>query len=513
MINSAKEYHWATKHIRHRIKPHYLDFNNYPDQVKSYDFIKKIDLTKDLSNIDVDLNSIFLRPQSDQDKAESGRPFRLNTLSEILLLSYGVSRTGYTNGAPFYFRTTPSAGGLYPCHLYLAVRCIDGLETGLYYCNLIQGFLGLIQKGENPVQGKNEPSFSIFITGEFFNSSWKYRDRAFRYILLDSGHLIENISLAVKASGRFFSIDYDFDDEKVSQVLSLDNKKEVPLACMNVGQDKHILKNLIEAGPGLIGPKAEEKKRLTTATSYPLLQKIYDLSKTVSQGKSVDSQNIQMVTGQPQKTISLSDLKADLKANFKADSETGFKDQAVKINYRDTVIRRRSKRNFIPKELDMKKAIALIRLASSLFGSQTDQAGKVDPYLEFGISCRNVSGIDDGFYLFSRDRLSLLLIEKGRFQDYLSQVCLDQKWIANAALNFLFMANMTSLEKKFGPRGYRYLLMQSGRIAQRIYLAATGMDLGCCGVGALYDEEAQNLFDLNEESALFYVVSTGPVKK
>ena len=504
-ITTAKEYHWATKHIRHRIKPHYLDFKNYPDQVKSYDFVKKIDLTKDLSNVDVDLNSIFIQPQSDQDEEVSGKQFRLTTLSEILLLAYGVSRTGYANGAPFYFRTVPSAGGLYPCHLYLAVRCMDGLEPGIYYCDLIKGFLGLIQRGEHPVQGKNEPSFSLIITGEFFNSSWKYRKRAFRYILLDSGHLIENVSLAVKALGRFFSIDYDFDDEKVSRFLSLNNTKEVPLACVNVGQDKHILKNLIETGPDLIGPRAEEKKRLSTATSYPLLQKIYDLSKAVSQGHSIDSQNIKVVTVKPQKTINLSDLKADFKADIK--------DQAVKINYRDTVIRRRSKRNFIPKELDMNKAIALIRLASSLFGAQTDQAGKVDPYLALGISCRNVSGLDDGFYLFSRDRLSLLLINKGQFQDNLSQVCLDQRWIANAALNFLFMANLARLEKNFGPRGYRHLLMQSGGIAQRIYLAATGMDLGCCGVGALYDEEAQSLFDLNEESALFYVVSTGPVKK
>ena len=502
MITTAKEYHWATKHIRHRIKPHYLDFKNYPDQVKSYDFVKKIDLTKDLSNIDVDLNSIFIQPQPDQDQAGLSRPFRLTTLSQILLLSYGVTRTGYSaNGAPFYFRTTPSAGGLYPSHLYLAVRCMDGLETGLYYCNMIQGFLGLIQRGENPAQEKNELSFSFIITGEFFNSSWKYRERAFRYILLDSGHLIENLSLAIKALGRFFSIDYDLDDEKVSRFLSLNNTKEVPLACVNVGQDKHILKNLIETGSDLIGPKAEEKKRLSTATSYPLLQKIYDLSKAGFYDNSADSQNIQVSIAKPQKTINLS--------NFK----TNFKDQAVKINYRDAIIRRRSKRNFIPKELDMNKAIALIRLASSLFGPQTDQSGKVDPFLTLGISCRNVSGLDDGFYLFSRDRLSLLLISKGQFQDNLSQVCLDQRWIKNAALNFLFMANLASLEKKFGPRGYRHLLMQSGRIAQRIYLAATGLDLGCCGVGALYDEEAQNLFDLNEESALFYVVATGPVKK
>jgi len=501
MVNTAKEYHWATKHIRHRIKPHYLDYNNYPDQVKSYDFVKKIDLTKDLSNVDVDLNSIFIQPQPDKDQAESGRSFSLNTLSEILLLAYGVSRTGYVNGAPFYFRTVPSAGGLYPCHLYLAVRCMDGLETGLYYCNMIQGFLGLIQRGENPAQGKNEPSFSFIITGEFFNSSWKYRERAFRYILLDSGHLIENISLAVKASGQFFSIDYDFDDEKVSRFLSLNNTKEVPLACVNVGQDKHIIKNLIETGLDLIGPKAEERKRLSTATSYPLLQKIYDLSKAGFYDNGAGSQNIQVGTAKPQKTIGLSNFKAD------------FKDQAVKINYRDAVIRRRSKRNFIPKELDMNKAIALIRLASSLSGSQADQAGKVDPYLTLGISCRNVSGLDDGFYLFSRNRLSLLLISKGQFQDNLSQVCLDQRWIANAALNFLFMANLASHEKNFGPRGYRHLLMQSGRIAQRIYLAATSLELGCCGVGALYDEESQILFELNEESALFYVVSTGRVKK
>ena len=497
-ITTAKEYHWATKYIRHRIKPHYLDFKNYPDPVKSYDFIKKVDLTKDLLNLDTDLNSIFTQP----DQAELFRPFRLSTLSEILLLAYGVTRTGYTaNGAEFFFRTTPSAGGLYPCHLYLAVRCMDGLETGVYYCDLIRGFLGLIQRGEHSARGKNEFSFSFIITGEFFNSSWKYRERAFRYILLDSGHLIENIALAVKAFGRFFSIDYSFDDEKVLGFLSIDHTKEVPLACVNVGQDEHNLKNLIEAGPDLTGPKAEEKMRLSAVTSYPLLQKIYDLSKVSFFDNTADPQNIQVLTGQPQKTINLSDFEAD------------FKGPPVKINYVDTVIRRRSKRNFIPKELDMNKAVVLISLASSLLGPQTDLAGKVDPHLVLGISCQNVSGLDDGFYLFSRDRLSLLLISKGRFQDNLSQVCMDQRWIANAALNFLFMANLTGLEKKYGPRGYRYLMMQSGRVAQRIYLAATGLGLGCCGVGALYDEEAQNLFDLNEESVLLYVVATGPVKK
>ncbi|NNL42392.1 MAG: hypothetical protein HKO79_07840 [Desulfobacterales bacterium] len=363
----------------------------------------------------------------------------------------------------------------------------------------------MIHRGEPPAQRKNEISFSLIVTGEFFNSSWKYRERAFRYILLDSGHLIENISLAVNALDQFFSIDYDFDDEKVSRFLSLDQTKEVPLACVNVGQDENAVKNLIQIGPDLTGLKAEEKKRLTIPISYPLLQKIYDLSKVISYNDDAGLQNMQVVAGQPQKSINLFDLTND--------SKTDFKDPSVKINYANTVFRRCSKRNFIPQELDRNRAFSLIRLTASLFGTKSDLSGKVDPHLALGISCQNVSGLDDGFYLFSPDRLSLLLMSLGHFQDHLSEVCLDQRWIKNAALNFLFMANFECLEKEFGPRGYRYLLMQSGRIAQRIYLAATGLDLGCCGVGALYDEEAQNLFGLNKESALFYVVSAGPIKK
>jgi SagB-type dehydrogenase family enzyme len=274
---------------------------------------------------------------------------------------------------------------------------------------------------------------------------------------------------------------------------------------VNVGQDKKRLKNVAETGLDLIGPKAKEKKRLTTATSYPLLHQIYDLSKMISWSNNTNPQYPPVVKAKPQKTFILSDLQAD--------SKFDFEDLAIKVNYVDTVIHRRSKRNFIPQELDTKRAVALIRLAASPLEPQTDQAVNINPLLGLGITCQNVSDMEDGFYLYSQDRLSLLLMRKGQFQDNLSQVCLDQRWIKNAAFNFLFMINLAVLEKEFGPRGYRYVLMHSGRIAQRIYLAATGLGLGCCGVGALYDEEAQNLFELNNESALFYLVSTGPVKK
>jgi SagB-type dehydrogenase family enzyme len=315
-------------------------------------------------------------------------------------------------------------------------------------------------------------------------------------MLLDSGHLIENISLALKAVDLGGGISYDFDDETMSRFLSLDNTKEIPLACVTVGMDDQMLSDQIDADTALTGPRAEQKKVQSSGPFYAVLQEIYDMGKTDCRKGYAVSQKPQSVTQKAQKTLRLADFQA----------------LPIKINYMDAVVRRRSKRNFISRALDINTAAVLIQLASSLYPSD-DQAGRVNAYLTVGISCQNVQGLEDGFYLFSRDGSALLLIRKGRFQAPLARVCLDQKWISNAAINFLFMADLSILEQDAGPRGYRHLLMHSGRMAQRIYLAATGLGLGCCGVGALYDEEAQTLFELNKDSALLYVVSAGPVKK
>ena len=73
--------------------------------------------------------------------------------------------------------------------------------------------------------------------------------------------------------------------------------------------------------------------------------------------------------------------------------------------------------------------------------------------------------------------------------------------------------NLKALDHHYGTRGYRYAMLNAGRLGQLIYLGATALGLGCCGIGALYDGEAQKLLSLNEDSALLYLVATGPVKR
>jgi nitroreductase len=76
------------------------------------------------------------------------------------------------------------------------------------------------------------------------------------------------------------------------------------------------------------------------------------------------------------------------------------------------------------------------------------------------------------------------MVAQGGFTEKMARICLDQRWLANAGIHFLFMTNLHVLDRTWGARGYRYAMSTAGRIGQRLYVAATAMGLGCCGIGA-----------------------------
>jgi SagB-type dehydrogenase family enzyme len=130
-----------------------------------------------------------------------------------------------------------------------------------------------------------------------------------------------------------------------------------------------------------------------------------------------------------------------------------------------------------------------------------------------GILTGRVEGMEPGFYLLDRGKRSTGMIATGSYLGRMTQICLDQAWLSNAGAHFLFLANLDLVDRTWGPRGYRYAMMTAGRLGQRLYVAATAMGLGCCGIGAFYDQEARGLLGLNESSRLLYLVAVGAVKR
>lgn len=129
----------------------------------------------------------------------SGLPISLEQLSYLLYSSAGL--LNINNSIDYSRRPYPSAGARYPLEIYPLVMNYAGLEKGLYHFNVKEGCLEIILKedlekwvmkasgGETSLKNA---SIIFIITGVLDRTRIKYRDRGYRYALIEVGHLGQN---------------------------------------------------------------------------------------------------------------------------------------------------------------------------------------------------------------------------------------------------------------------------------------------------------------------------------
>ena len=240
MDQSAWEYHNTTSYERSKMGGHFLDWENQPDLFKTYADRELLEMPKEIPLPKEDLFTLYDRP-SVEEKPKTVKD--LADLSRILLLAYTLTSQARHSNGTFYYRSAASAGALYPTEIYVASEGMSDLTPGLYHFSIARHGLTKLRDGSlsNAVKSaiigaKTPPSLlTFFLTAIFFRSAWKYRARAYRYHLLDTGHVLENLILSLKASGFPFEIRFDFDDRQINCVLGLDETLEVALAIIQVG--------------------------------------------------------------------------------------------------------------------------------------------------------------------------------------------------------------------------------------------------------------------------------------
>jgi SagB-type dehydrogenase family enzyme len=120
--------------------------------------------------------------------------------------------------------------------------------------------------------------------------------------------------------------------------------------------------------------------------------------------------------------------------------------------------------------------------------------------------------VPSGFYLLDANRRRLGQVLDGCLIRAMAAASLDQMWLQHAGLHLLFITDPAALDHSWGARGYRYAMIEAGRLGQQAYLAATALGWGACGIGAIYDREASDLLGLTKDRALLYLIGVGPVK-
>ncbi len=498
MTTSAGEYHRKTSYDRDTLGGHYLDRGNQPSVYKDYPALERLILPRADPWPEVGLSGLRT-----VDRASGPTTLHDRDLAGILALTHCVTATTRHEGTEFHFRNVASAGALYPFELYVATRGISGIDDGLFHHGIMPQGLTQLRRGDvmasvRPALGgklSDDMILFFFLTAIFFRSAWKYRARAYRYHLLDTGHLLESLLLALRSVGLGARIYYDFDDNKVNELLGVDPARE---ACLAIAAAS--MNGTPRAPQSLPGPLAKDTSAASRVApreaEYPEIRAMHTASSIT---RAADLPEVPLID----------------ELGYTPGARDPIPEPArwpEVMSYPEAVAKRRSSRNFVQQPLGEDHMRAFLNMICSSEDPcepwEADLASVVT-----GFSAIKVDRFDPGFYLIDKQQRLTSRVRTDAPATLTAHICLGQEWLANCAAHFMFVTNLDVPGSRWGPRGYRYSMLTAGRLGQRIYLTATSMGIGCCGIGAFFDREAAALLGLNDASAVVYLVGVGPIRK
>ncbi len=169
----------------------------------------------------------------------ANEPLSLDALSRLLHAAQGVTeeRLG--------FRAAPSAGALYPVEVYPVVHSVSGLPSGLYHYAVREHALERLQQRDlrgavtqaGLYQGfLGQANVCFVLSAVFQRTRWKYHERAYRYVLLEVGHVGQNLYLQATSMGLGACAVGAFLDDALNDLLRVDGLEEAALYMVSVGE-------------------------------------------------------------------------------------------------------------------------------------------------------------------------------------------------------------------------------------------------------------------------------------
>lgn len=180
----------------------------------------------------------------------------------------------------------------------------------------------------------------------------------------------------------------------------------------------------------------------------------------------------------------------------------------------DVINRRRSLRDYVQTPLPLEDLATLLHSAQGITEPTypkraSPSAGALYP-LEVYIAVHRVDGLEPGLYHYAVREHALEQLRAGNMQRPLMVACLDQEHAQTAAVVFILSAIFQRERWKYQGRAYRYVLIEAGHVGQNLYLTATALGLGCCAIGAFYDDALNDLLGVDgEREAALYVLTVG----
>ena len=367
----------------------------------------------------------------------------------------GISDKKTYESGSYFLRTNPSAGALYPNELYFQVRGVLGFEDGIYHFEVKSSSVKLLypleDEGVESYLGLSKPirGYIFLLSAVYFRSSWKYKDRAFRYCLLDGGHLLGQIEASSYLKDFACRHLYDFDKEALNEHFGFENQEHFIAA-------------------SVVGIPRGESQPKPLSLQLPF----------------------EDATGSfEQNTMVLEAYHDSVKVQEKKACNTPAKFTFRKDVFEEVIWKRRSIREMTKVGISKDAFMFIMDVIHQSVMSDMDEK------VEIFVVVNRVIDMPLGIYHDGK------FAQYGDFARKAGYLCLEQYHLGENSAFTVFLASRS--------KNYQAMHQKAGIIGNRLYLAANYMQIGCSGIGAYYDDEVAEFLGLESDTMILYGVCIG----
>ncbi|HEX2691028.1 MAG TPA: SagB/ThcOx family dehydrogenase [Kofleriaceae bacterium] len=156
----------------------------------------------------------------------------------------GFADAGIPGAQRLPITMTPSGGARNPFEAYVVVRSVEGLTPGVYHYAGLDNSLARVGRSGGAALSQvvgNQAWFDdagaiVFLVAHFDRCAWKYpHPTGFRVVLLEAGHVAQNLLLAATAHGLAAAPTSAISDELVEELCGLDRIRQAAVHAVALG--------------------------------------------------------------------------------------------------------------------------------------------------------------------------------------------------------------------------------------------------------------------------------------
>lgn len=245
---------------RNFLKSNFDEFKNIKtDKMKGIPqppIVKPYDLASDLINLP-EVSEEIVTNSNIYECIKERRSTRfyddsLMSLEELSYLLWATQGITGTNKAGLTLRTVPCSGATHSFETYLFIMGVEGLQKGVYrYLPVEHKLLFMFEL--NDIDNKVDeltldqpfvPNFAkkaavVFAWSTIpYRSEWKFDITSHKKILIDIGHVCQNLYLASESVGAGTCAIGIYDQKMTDEILGLDGEEEFVIYLAAVGKKK-----------------------------------------------------------------------------------------------------------------------------------------------------------------------------------------------------------------------------------------------------------------------------------